>query len=78
VFTIPELVRIGMSELEAQESGHDVAVRYNHTGDWYANYRVGERTAATKILVDRATDQVLGAHLLGPSTPSWRTPSPSP
>jgi len=66
VFTIPELVRIGMSELEAHENGHDVAVRYNETGDWYANYRVGEHTAATKILIDRATDRILGAHLLGP------------
>ena len=66
VFTIPELVRIGMGELEAQENGHDVAVRYNDTGDWYANYRVGEHTAATKILIDRPTDRILGAHLLGP------------
>ncbi len=66
VFTIPELVRIGMSELEAQENGYDIDVRYNDTGDWYSNYRVGEHTAATKILVDRATDRILGAHLLGP------------
>jgi glutathione reductase (NADPH) len=66
VFSIPELVRIGMSEQEAHGGGHDVDVRYNDTGGWYSNYRVGEHTAATKILVDRETDLILGAHLLGP------------
>jgi glutathione reductase (NADPH) len=66
VFSIPELVRIGMSEQEAHDGGHDVDVRYHDTGGWYSNYRVGEHTAATKILVDRGTDLILGAHLLGP------------
>ena len=66
VFSIPELVRIGMSEQEAQDSGLDVDVRYNDTGGWFSNYRIGEHTAATKIIIDRSTDQILGAHLLGP------------
>nr|WP_233198225.1 NAD(P)/FAD-dependent oxidoreductase [Cryobacterium sp. Y50] len=66
VFTIPELNRVGMLEHEAHRDGRDVTVRYNDTSGWYANYRVGERTAATKVIIDTATDQILGAHLLGP------------
>jgi glutathione reductase (NADPH) len=66
VFTIPELNRVGMLEHEARRDGRDVTVRYNDTSGWYANYRVGERTAATKIIIDNTTDQILGAHLLGP------------
>jgi glutathione reductase (NADPH) len=66
VFTIPELNRVGMLEHEARDAGLDVAVRVNDTSGWYSNYRVGESTASTKVIIDRATDRILGAHLLGP------------
>lgn len=66
VFTIPELVRVGLLEREARDKGLDVDVRYRDTSGWYSNYRIGETTAASKILIDRATDQIVGAHLLGP------------
>ena len=66
VFTIPELARVGMLESEARAAGIDLAVRYSDTSGWYSNYRIGETTAAAKILIDRSSDQVVGAHLLGP------------
>lgn len=66
VFTIPELTRVGMLEAEAHERGINLAVRYSDTSGWYSNYRIGETTAAAKILIDQATDQIVGAHLLGP------------
>ena len=66
VFTIPELVRVGMLEAEAKEHGIDLAVRYSDTSGWYSNYRIGETTAAVKVLIDRSNDQIVGAHLLGP------------
>jgi len=65
VFTIPELVRVGMLEAEANEHGINLDVRYSDTGGWYSNYRIGETTAAAKILIDRSNDQIVGAHLLG-------------
>lgn len=66
VFTIPELARVGMLEQDASAQGIDLDVRYNDTSGWYSNYRTGETTAAAKILIDRATDRIVGAHLLGP------------
>ena len=66
VFTIPELARVGMLEQEARDQGIDVDVRYSDTSGWYSNYRIGETTAAAKILIDRASDRIVGAHLLGP------------
>jgi len=66
VFTIPELARVGLSEAEAEEQGIDLKVRYSDTSGWYSNYRIGESTAAAKILIDRSNDQIVGAHLLGP------------
>ncbi|CAN5349934.1 NAD(P)/FAD-dependent oxidoreductase [soil metagenome] len=66
VFAIPELVRVGMLESEAREQGIDLTVRYSDTSSWYSNYRIGENTAAAKILIDQSTDLIVGAHLLGP------------
>lgn len=66
VFTIPELVRVGMLEAEARERRIDLDVRYSDTSGWYSSYRIGESTAAAKILIDRSNDQIVGAHLLGP------------
>ena len=66
VFTVPELVRVGLLEQEARDQGIDLAVRYSDTSGWFSNFRIGESTAAAKILVDRSNDRIVGAHLLGP------------
>ncbi|OLT21167.1 hypothetical protein BJF81_15700 [Ornithinimicrobium sp. CNJ-824] len=66
VFTIPELTRVGLLEEEALERGIKIDVRYSDTSSWYSNYRIGETTAAAKILIDRSNDTIVGAHLLGP------------
>jgi len=66
VFTVPELARVGMLEAEAKEAGHDVDVRFTDTGGWYSNYRIGEKSAAAKVLVDKSSGKILGAHLFGP------------
>lgn len=66
VFTVPELARVGMLEVEAKEAGHDVDVRFTNTGGWYSNYRIGEKSAAAKVLVDKSDGKILGAHLFGP------------
>ncbi len=66
VYTIPELARVGMLEADAHNAGIDLDVRYRDTSGWYSNYRVGETIAATKVLVDRSTDTIVGAHMLGP------------
>ncbi|MTV27976.1 NAD(P)/FAD-dependent oxidoreductase [Nitriliruptoraceae bacterium ZYF776] len=66
VYTIPELARVGMLETDAHQAGIDLNVRYHDTSSWFSNYRTGEPTAATKILVDRDTDTIVGAHMFGP------------
>ena len=50
----------------ASADGASVAYAQHGTGRWFSNYRIGERTAATKILVDRETDTIVGAHMFGP------------
>lgn len=66
VFTIPELVRVGLLESEAREQGIELEIRYSDTSNWYSNYRVGENSSAAKILIDKSNDLIVGAHLFGP------------
>jgi len=66
VFTVPELVRVGMLEEEAQAANLDFSVRHTDTSHWFSNFRIGETHAAVKVLVDNGTDQILGAHMMGP------------
>jgi glutathione reductase (NADPH) len=66
VFTIPELARVGMLEQEARDHGIDLEVRHRDTSSWSSTDRIGETTAAAKILIDRTNDRIVGAHLLGP------------
>lgn len=66
IFTIPELTRVGLLEAEAKDRGIDVEVRFTDTSGWYSNLRVGETCAAAKVLIDRDSDEIVGAHLLGP------------
>jgi len=67
VFTVPPLASVGMSEDAAKQSG--LRFRRNHMeiGGWYSSRRVGERTAAFKVLVEEGSERILGAHLLGPA-----------
>ncbi len=67
VFTIPPLASVGMAEETAKRNG--LRFRRNHMeiGGWYSSRRVGERTAAFKVLVEERSERILGAHLLGPA-----------
>lgn len=66
VFTVPPLARVGMLESEAEEEGLDVEVHHRTTGDWYSSLRVGETHSAYKVLVERGSKRIVGAHVMGP------------
>jgi len=66
VFTLPPLGRVGLLEEEARQRGIDVDAHFQKTGDWYSSLRVAEPHSAYKVLVDKTTGKIVGAHLLGP------------
>ena len=66
VFTIPPLASVGLSEAAAASQGMKFRKTYMGTGGWYSSRRVGEKTAASKVLVEEGSERILGAHLLGP------------
>jgi glutathione reductase (NADPH) len=66
VFSTPPIGTVGLGEEEAREAGRDVAVfRSTFTPLRHTLTRTGEQTLV-KLVVDRANDRVLGAHMLGP------------
>jgi glutathione reductase (NADPH) len=66
VFSTPPIGTVGLGEEEAREAGRDVAVfRASFTPLRHTLTRSGEQTLV-KLVVDRASDRVLGAHMLGP------------
>ncbi len=65
VYTVPALSTVGLTEKEAGEQGLDVAVTQSDMTGWFSAKSYGETVAWSKVLVDRKTDQVVGAHLVG-------------
>lgn len=65
VFTTPELGRVGMSETEARAGGHDVRVATTPTASVPRAKTLGETEGFYKLVLDAATDQVLGAAIVG-------------
>ena len=59
-------MRVGAHESEAKETGRDVRVAFTDTSKWYSNFRIGETCAAAKVLIDMETDEIIGAHMIGP------------
>jgi glutathione reductase (NADPH) len=64
VFTNPILAAVGVSADSVNAKG--VAVNTGDMSGWYSYRRVGEHYAAFKVIVNKAEDRVLGAHILGP------------
>lgn len=67
MFTTPPLARVGLSEDQAREQGYDVKVGVKQMADIAAAPRAkieGDPRGIVKIVVEAATDEVLGAALM--------------
>lgn len=65
-FTLPPIAMVGISEAEAKSRGLKFRIKSQKASDWYTARRVGEKVYGFKVLVDEASDRILGAHLVGP------------
>ena len=68
VFTLPPLASVGLSVEAATEQGLEFETHFERTDGWYSSMRVGAKRTASKVLVERATGHILGAHLIGPGS----------
>lgn len=67
VFTIPTIGAVGLKEQEAKSINLNYNVHFKETTDWYSSRRLNEPVSGFKVLVDKETDLIIGAHLLGPN-----------
>ncbi len=65
VYTVPALASLGLTEEEATAQGVDVHVRVNDMTGWFSAKTYGEVAAWAKVLVDKGSDQIVGAHMIG-------------
>ena len=67
VYTLPTLAMVGITEDQAKEKGLDIKVNYASVPHWYTAKHLGEKTYAFKVIIDKKTDLILGAHIIGPN-----------
>ena len=65
VYTVPALATVGWSEEAAREAGLDFDVRTHDMTEWRSARTYGETVAWAKVLVEKDSGRILGAHLLG-------------
>jgi len=65
VYTVPALTQVGYSVARARAEGLELDVVENDMNSWRSARMYAERRAYAKILIDRAADRIVGAHLLG-------------
>ncbi len=65
VFTVPALAAVGLTEAEAKAKGLRVRVETNDMLDWFSAKTYAETVSWAKIVVDEASDRIVGAHIVG-------------
>jgi glutathione reductase (NADPH) len=66
VFTLPNLASVGLSEEEAKRKYKNVVINYESVPKWYNAKRINAAGYAYKIISNKRTKRILGAHLLSP------------
>lgn len=66
VFTRPQLASVGLTEAKARAAGYDVMVKTQNFGDTAYGWAMEDTTSVCKLVAERTTRLLLGAHLLGP------------
>jgi len=65
VYTVPALSSVGMTEAEASKAGLDVEVKTSDMSQWFSARFYAETVAWAKVLVEKGTRRIVGAHLVG-------------
>jgi glutathione reductase (NADPH) len=65
VYTVPALAAVGLTEAAARQQGLDIDVHVNDMLGWFSAKTYAETVAWSKIIVDKASGRILGAHFVG-------------
>jgi mycothione reductase len=70
VFTRPQIASVGMTESEARAAGHKVMTTVQYYGDVAYGWAMEDTTSFCKLVADRKSRLLLGAHIIGPHASS--------
>jgi len=70
VFTHPQIAAVGRTEAQCRADGLDYAVKVQAYGDVAYGWALEDTTGLCKVLAERGTGRLLGAHLIGPQASS--------
>ena len=65
VFTSPQVAFVGMTEEQAREAGHDLTIKVQKFADVAYGWALADDPGIVKIIADKKTRQILGAHIVG-------------
>lgn len=66
IFTHPQIATVGLKEDEARAKGFEVTVKVQNFGDVAYGWAMDDHTGICKLIADRKTGKLLGAHIIGP------------
>ncbi|AWB84237.1 mycothione reductase [Corynebacterium liangguodongii] len=70
VFTHPQIATVGLSEQQAIDAGYDVTTKVQRYADVAYGWAMEDSTGMAKLVADRSTGRLLGAHYMGPQAPT--------
>ncbi|MCV7317293.1 mycothione reductase [Mycolicibacillus parakoreensis] len=65
VFTHPQIASVGLTENQARAQGFTLSVKIQDYGDVAYGWAMEDTTGIVKLVAERGTGRLLGAHLLG-------------
>ncbi|OBG99084.1 mycothione reductase [Mycobacterium sp. E3251] len=65
VFTDPQLASVGLTENQSIARGFDVSVAVHDYGDVAYGWAMEDTTGIVKLIAERSTGRLLGAHIMG-------------
>ncbi len=65
VFTVPAVATVGLTEAQAKEEYINVNVTTSDMTGWFSGKTYAETVAWAKIITDKDSDKILGAHIVG-------------
>ncbi|OZF42885.1 mycothione reductase [Rhodococcus sp. 14-2470-1b] len=70
VFTHPQIAEVGLTEEQARDEGFDIAVKIQDYGDVAYGWAMEDRDGFCKIVAEKKTGRILGAHVIGAQAPT--------
>ncbi|MFX1521052.1 MAG: dihydrolipoyl dehydrogenase [Promethearchaeota archaeon] len=67
VFSNPEIAGVGLTQRQAKEQGYNLLIAKNNYQDTAKGEAMGNPPGFIKLIVEKETQKILGAHVVGPS-----------